>query len=416
MDKNQTPDQAAQQAAQMFSRMLRTFLVAVVALMAVQLMFPSQKPAQPATASGSVVAALKSKEGTVPHLPAITLENLSGTGFSFNPCVSLSLSFDGRAVDQKTFPEAVCRPVEIASGATAVLSEHDRGPLAPLYPLFAQPAEFAFRLDLPGGAQELKYSHVLPGTFKGFFLQAVYRPIYNLFVGIIRFVPGHSLGWAIVILTVIVRLVLLYPQHRMMVANRRMQAIQPKVKKLREKHKDDQQALGAAMLQLYREEGVSPLGSCLPLLLQMPVLIMLYWVIQEVGNASSTYFLYGFMGGFDTSLISQTFFGLDLSAAHNLGSLALAVLSTLAQFAQLWLSQARAKKASAGTPKPEKDPNVPDMEGAMKAMLWVMPLMVGASTYTFPAGVGVYWFVGTLFMTVQQFFANRATDGAAKKA
>ena len=83
----------------------------------------------------------------------------------------------------------------------------------------------------------------------------------------------------------------------------------------------------------------------------------------------------------------------------------------------MWLSQALNKKPDA--PKPMKDANMPDMAQAMKMMLYMVPLMVGVSTYMFPAGVGVYWFVGTVFVTVQQLVVNRllkAKDAKEAKA
>ena len=73
---------------------------------------------------------------------------------------------------------------------------------------------------------------------------------------------SNSLGWAIVVLTIIIRIILLFPQHKMMVGQRKMQAIQPKIKKLQEKHKGNQQAMGMELMKLYKDEGVSPMGSC----------------------------------------------------------------------------------------------------------------------------------------------------------
>lgn len=70
------------------------------------------------------------------------------------------------------------------------------------------------------------------------------------------------MGWAIIAITVIIRIILLFPQHKMMVSQRKMQAIQPKIKALQEKHKGNQQQVGLELMKLYKEEGVNPLGSC----------------------------------------------------------------------------------------------------------------------------------------------------------
>lgn len=77
--------------------------------------------------------------------------------------------------------------------------------------------------------------------------------MYNLMAFLIEFF-SNSLGWAIVVLTIIIRILLLFPQHKMMVGQRKMQAIQPKIKKLQEKNKGNQQALGLELMKLYKEE------------------------------------------------------------------------------------------------------------------------------------------------------------------
>lgn len=87
-----------------------------------------------------------------------------------------------------------------------------------------------------------------------FLTNTVYNPIYNLFVALLTFLPGHSLGWAIVVITLIVRVILLVPQHHMLQSQKKLQVIQPKIKDLQAKYKDDQAKLGMEMLELYKKE------------------------------------------------------------------------------------------------------------------------------------------------------------------
>ena len=389
-------------ASPAFGRFLRIWLIAVVGLLAYQTLFPA---APRATADAAVTLTVANGTAlSIPHLPQLTVTNPTASGVTFDTCKDLSFKVNGATVKDLPVP---CHAVSVAaSGGTYSFAQKDKGEFVALATYFQVPATWEFVLAMDGKTLSQSVTLSRPGAFKGFFLAAVYEPIYNLFVFLIREMPGRNLGWAIVLLTVIVRLVLLYPQHHMLATNRKMQALQPKIKALQEKHKGDQQALGAEFMRLYKEEGVNPLGSFLPLLVQTPIMLMLYWVILEVDHVVNTYYLYGFMGSFDPASVDTRFFGLDLVMSHTPGNLVLAVLSAAAQFAQLRLSQAINKKPAQDNPAP-KDPNVPDMEQMMKVMVYAVPVMVAVSTYVFPAGVGVYWFVGTLFVTAQQFVADR---------
>lgn len=406
---DQTPAVSSQKPGPLgspaFGKFFKIWLVSLVLLMAIQTLFPS-KPAAPVAEGEITVKVANGNALSVPHLPALTVTNASSGAVSFDTCKDLVIRRDGAVIDPTTYPAGFCKTVTVAgSGGTYALAETDKGDFVVLAPLFRTPSDIEFSLTVAGRQFTQKVTMSEPGAFTSFFLTVFYEPIYNLFVFLIGHMPGRNLGWAIIALTLIIRLILLYPQHHMLVANKKMQAIQPKIKELQEKHKGDQAAMGAALMKLYKEEKANPLGSCLPMLIQMPIMIMLYWAILEIDHVVNTFYLYGFVGAFDPSTVDTSFAGLDLTASHNTGSLILAVVSAAAQYAQISLSQALNKKPDA--PKPMKDANMPDMAQAMKIMLYMVPLMVGVSTYMFPAGVGVYWFVGTLFVTAQQLVVNR---------
>ena len=93
-----------------------------------------------------------------------------------------------------------------------------------------------------------------PGSIRSLISRVFYEPIYNLFVALLTFLPGHMLGWAIVIITLIIRLLLLAPQHHMLMSQKKLQLIQPKIKALQKEHKGDQAKLGMEMLDLYKKE------------------------------------------------------------------------------------------------------------------------------------------------------------------
>ncbi len=177
-----------------------------------------------------------------------------------------------------------------------------------------------------------------PGAFRSALSGIFYEPIYNLFVALLTFLPGHSLGWAIVIITLIIRLILLAPQHHMLMSQKKLQVIQPKIKELQTKYKDDQAKLGVEMLELYKKEGVNPMGSCLPLLIQMPILIGLYWVISGANDPSNFYHLYPFFSSFDPTSVVSLFYGLDLQHIGGTIGILFALALGLIQWIQAKLS------------------------------------------------------------------------------
>src|SRR5689334_3771800 len=112
--------------------------------------------------------------------------------------------------------------------------------------------------------------------------EVLFRPLFNLLVGITNILPNHSIGIAIILLTIITRLVLLpfaWHQARQMQHNQqKMVKLQDQLKALKEKHKDDKAKQAEATMALYREAGINPASGCLPLLIQLPILIALYRV------------------------------------------------------------------------------------------------------------------------------------------
>lgn len=172
--------------------------------------------------------------------------------------------------------------------------------------------------------------------------------------------------------------------------------------------------MGSELMGLYKREKVNPLGSCLPLLIQTPILIVLYWVLTSIQDHSNAYYFYSFFKDFDITRIEHIFYGVDLLKIGGWIGAILAIIVGVTQFAQIWLSQ-RGKPAIAVT---ERDPSslMPDPNLMNKFMLYGMPLMIGISTLYFPYGVGMYWFIGTLFMLVQQQIANQFADASVDGA
>ena len=232
-----------------------------------------------------------------------------------------------------------------------------------------------------------------------------YQPIYNLLIYVVSNIPGYNLGFAIIILTIIIRLLLFIPQQRALESQRKMQEIQPRIKKLQEQYKDNQQKLAQETFALYKEYKVNPFGSCLPLLIQLPILIALFYVIQNGLNPDNVYLLYQPLKNFDLSLIDVNFFGLLNLTKNEIYVLPLTVAAL--QFIQMKLSTATRKpKQEEGLVKKEKKGGQAEMEMATNMMTYILPVMIALFTASAPSGVGVYWGVSTLFGIGQQLYVN----------
>lgn len=157
------------------------------------------------------------------------------------------------------------------------------------------------------------------------------------------------------------------------------------------------------------------MGSCLPLLIQMPILIGLYWVVSGISDPANFYHLYSFFQDFDPSVINSMFFGLHLEKIGGIVGLIFALILGVTQYIQAKLSftyNPTPKKAEKAVVKDGETPEVAlDPEMMQKMMLYMLPLMIAVSSYFFPLGVGLYWFIGTLFVIGQQWYVNKLKPG-----
>ncbi|MBC7293290.1 MAG: membrane protein insertase YidC [Thermoleophilia bacterium] len=118
-------------------------------------------------------------------------------------------------------------------------------------------------------------------------MQSLFQPLSDFFFWILRFIHenlGLSWSWSIVVLTVIVRVVLIPLTWRQIKSMRAMQALQPQIRAIQEKYKEDRQVLNQKLMEFYQENKVSPFGSCLPLILQLPVFLGLYYMLRQQGT------------------------------------------------------------------------------------------------------------------------------------
>lgn len=180
-------------------------------------------------------------------------------------------------------------------------------------------------------------------------------------------------GVAIILLTVLVKTLFWPLTRKSFVSGRKMQALAPKLNEIRERYKDDQQAAGMAQMQLFQQEGVSPLSGCLPMLVQMPVWFALYSVLQYSSDIYHADFLYL----------------KDLSSLDPFG-----VLPTLVAILMVLQQQLT--------------PISPGMDPLQVKMLKLMPLIFALMMYAFPSGLSLYILVNTMLSIAQMWMINRS--------
>src|SRR3989338_3874182 len=114
-----------------------------------------------------------------------------------------------------------------------------------------------------------------------FFTTIFYQPLWNALVWFYNILPGHDIGLAIILLTIVIKIILFPFTLQSLRSQKAMQTLQPKLDALKQQYKDDKEGQAKAMMELYKTEKVSPFSSCLPLLIQLPFLFALYRVLQN---------------------------------------------------------------------------------------------------------------------------------------
>lgn len=178
-------------------------------------------------------------------------------------------------------------------------------------------------------------------------------------------------GWAIVALVVLLKIAFYWLNASAYRSMAKMKAINPRVMELRERYKDKPQQMQQEMMRIYREEKVNPIGGCLPILVQMPFFIALYWVLLSSVEMRNAPWI-----GWITDLSAKDPFYI------------LPLLMTLSTLFQTWLN-----------------PTPPDPVQAK--MMWIMPLMFSVFFFFFPAGLVLYWLTNNILGIAQQWFINK---------
>ena len=223
-----------------------------------------------------------------------------------------------------------------------------------------------------GPQEETKIAALAPGLHlvKDYgWLRVLSEPLFWLLNKLHGFIGNW--GWAIVALVVLLKIAFYWLNASAYKSMGKMKAVAPKVAELKERYKDKPQEMQAAMMKIYKEEKVNPLGGCLPIFVQMPFFIALYWVLLssvEMRNAP-------WVGWITDLSVKDPWYILP-------------VLMTLSSLFQVWLN-----------------PAPPDPIQAK--MMWIMPLAFGVMFFFFPAGLVLYWLTNNILSIAQQWFINK---------
>lgn len=209
-------------------------------------------------------------------------------------------------------------------------------------------------------------------------LSSIVQQVVTFLYSLTASIGFPSYGLAIIIMTIIVKLILYPLTAKQISSTKSMMDLQPKMKAIQEKYKNDKVLLNQKLAELYKDQGINPLAGCLPLLVQMPIMIGIFYGIRDFSYVGPNNFLW-------IQNISQP----D-------PLFILPVLSALTTFIQ-------------------SKQSMPDTSSAQnKMMLYFMPIFIGYISFQFPAGLVLYWVIMNLMQIGQQALMNRKTSAAGK--
>ena len=240
-----------------------------------------------------------------------------------------------------------------------------------------------------------------------FLFLTIYQPVYNALVLLYNLLGDF--GIALIALTLITKFLLIPLSRKQIQSQKEMQEIQPKLKALQKKYKDDKEKLSRETLALYKEHKINPAAGCLPLIVQMTLLITLYRVIINSSFDHKISFdpaqLYSFVAF--PAQVDHLFLNIMNLAEP---SIVIAVITAIAQYYQMKMVQppASTEAEKEKTAKKSDAAEMPDFaQMIQKQMLFIVPIMTLVIGLQFPSGLLLYWLTSTVFMIVQQWWVMR---------
>lgn len=228
-----------------------------------------------------------------------------------------------------------------------------------------------------------------------FFKTTIYTPLYNVLVALVAFIPTHDVGLAIVFLTILVRSLLSPLQHQATKSQQKIKFLEPELAKIKADHKDNKELQAQKIMELYKEHNFNPFGSILPLFIQIPIILSLFYIAHS---------------GFDLNAVNIYTFT-PLPAELNLKFLGLIdiqgrniILAVLVALTQFWFAHLSPRLGS---------DNKQDFARAMDLqMRYFLPIVIGITAAFLPAAVSLYWVTSNLFSVGYELFRGWTTQRA----
>ncbi len=234
-------------------------------------------------------------------------------------------------------------------------------------------------------------------AFDFIWTEFIIRPMLNTLM-VLYSISFKQMGIAIILFTIIVRLVTLPLTLKQIRQMRAMSLLQPKLKELQTRYAKDRARISQETMRMYREAGVNPIGCLGPLVVQMPILIGLFRVLVQtlfsrpdnlVGLSEKLYTWIPVFPIYASAPLDPSFLWLDLAEPDPTS-----FLIPVMVFVSTWVQQKM-------TMTPATDPR---QQGNQTMMLWMMPLLIAFFSFTFPSGLSLYWIVSNVIGVAVQYF------------
>jgi len=227
----------------------------------------------------------------------------------------------------------------------------------------------------------------------GIFNIIFYKPLFNLLIILYNYIPGHDFGVAVILLTVIIKTLLIPLSIKSVKSQRDLQEIQPIIQELQVKYKNDKERQAKEVLEIYKTKKINPFGGILLAFIQLPILIALYSVFRNGLNSSELINLYGFV--LNPVNINAFFLNIvDLSKPNYY----FALIAGICQYFQTKMLLPVQQKT------PSKDKNADFAKVMQFQMTYFLPIFTVIILLSLPSALGLYWIVGGIFSTIQQYF------------
>ena len=241
-------------------------------------------------------------------------------------------------------------------------------------------------------------------------MSEILNPLYTVvswvlitFHDLLNFTNNEDLQWSlgIIALVVLIRIILIPLFVKQIKSQRALTALQPHMKAIQKKYKDDRQKQSEEMMKLYKEHKTNPLASCFPILAQAPIFFALFWVLNGIsqnkphGLLKGEYLVSAQSASFFGAPLSDTFLGADVTSTKIIAIALIIFMSTTTFTTQRQLMVK-------GMPKMDSSNNM--MLQQQKIMLYVFPIIFAVTGVNFPVGVLIYWSTTNLWTWGQQYY------------